>query len=124
MTRLFLALAFVLLALPGCEDELAEPTCDVGGELHGDGEVFPAGDGCNTCACNPDGDTPGQFQCSLLDCSQNTQCTDEPPLGVSQCPAECNVSATSGADCCGLTCVQCTPVGNDEFGWVIFAIDC
>ena len=45
------------------------PQCDYFGTLHDDGEVFPANDGCNSCKCNPNGDTPGQYGCSLIGCN-------------------------------------------------------
>ena len=44
------------------------PQCDYHGTLYDDGELFPAGDGCNTCKCNPDGQSPGEFGCSLVAC--------------------------------------------------------
>lgn len=80
-------IAGVLLLACGAED--APPPCEYHGELYMDGEQFPAGDGCNTCVCNPDGQSPGEYSCSLLDCSEEARapaCNDEPP--DRECPPD------------------------------------
>jgi hypothetical protein len=73
-----LALLFGLLL--ACDDEpthappdAAPPdatptTCNYHGMVYQDGEIFPAGDGCNSCKCNPDGVSPGEFGCTLRAC--------------------------------------------------------
>lgn len=126
------ALAAACLLATGCTSSDEEPqTCTYLGKTFEDGDVFPAGDGCNSCACNPGGDTPGEFECSLIDCcpaeicSIETQCTGAPPAGVQQCPEDCGTTCGgSCAEVCGLTCASCVPVADDQFDWVVFAIDC
>ena len=73
-------LAAVLLLLSACTSseepapdafqspDGAGPQCNYNGTLYDDGEIFPAGDGCNSCKCNPDGVSPGEYGCSLIAC--------------------------------------------------------
>ena len=41
-----------------------EETCEWNGETYQVGDTFPAGDGCNSCHCNED----GEVSCTLLAC--------------------------------------------------------
>jgi hypothetical protein len=52
-----------------CVPKVTTVKCNYNGTLYDDGQVFPAGDGCNTCKCNPTGCMPGRWGCSLVGCS-------------------------------------------------------
>lgn len=60
-----------LLAFFGCADDGGpqQTTCDYHGTIYEDGEIFSAGDGCNECKCNPDGNTPGEWSCTQIACA-------------------------------------------------------
>jgi hypothetical protein len=59
-------LLFVLVLLAGaCDDD--GDTCEWNGKTYSDQEIFPAGDGCNTCQCGADG-MKGHVSCSLVAC--------------------------------------------------------
>jgi hypothetical protein len=51
-----------------CTPKVTTVKCNYNGTLHDDGAVFPAGDGCNTCKCNPSGCSPGAVGCSAIGC--------------------------------------------------------
>lgn len=68
-----IALALSLLLVGGCDST----TCTYQGQTHKSGETYPAGDGCNTCSCGPDGLT----RCSTAKCV-----TDGPPRTDSRVP--------------------------------------
>lgn len=53
---------------PPTTTDAGAPQCNYMGTLYDDGAVFPAADGCNTCKCNPSGNTPGAWGCSLRGC--------------------------------------------------------
>ena len=74
---MFLLLGLLVPACTGTADSAADggprsvttATCNYHGTLYDDGAVFPAGDGCNSCKCNPLGTMPGQWGCSLIACA-------------------------------------------------------
>jgi hypothetical protein len=51
-----------------CAPKVTTVKCNYNGTLYDDGAVFPAGDGCNSCKCNPTGCMPGKWGCSLVGC--------------------------------------------------------
>ncbi len=69
MLRSLLCAALLCFAAACTGSGEAPPKCDYFGTLHEDGEIFPAKDGCNSCKCNPHGDTPGRYGCSLVLCN-------------------------------------------------------
>ncbi len=67
----------------GCGDDMDDPeqqeanqTCSFMGEEYETGELFPAGDGCNSCMCNPNGDRPGEYECTGRACADCSICSD------------------------------------------------
>lgn len=45
-------------------------TCVYMGRIYQDKQIFPAGDGCNTCMCNPEeASWPGQVLCTAIGCN-------------------------------------------------------
>jgi hypothetical protein len=54
-------MAMAALVASACDDE---ETCEWDGQTYDVGETFPAGDGCNSCHCNED----GEVTCTLLAC--------------------------------------------------------
>jgi hypothetical protein len=88
-----LAIAMALMLTPACDgggddgggdDAPGDGDCVYGNARYDDGDVFPADDGCNTCAC-----TQGEVMCTLVSCPE--------------CRAlyECGVGPPCGDDCCG-----------------------
>jgi hypothetical protein len=65
--RWLVAIAFLV----GCEGGKGGGACEFGGETHQIGETFPAGDGCNSCHCDED----GEVSCTLLECIDATAAT-------------------------------------------------
>ena len=68
--RILLAISLVAFLASGCDDDepAAAAVCVYQDQTYADGELFPAGDGCNSCKCNPDGQSPGKLGCSLRHC--------------------------------------------------------
>jgi hypothetical protein len=77
------------------------------------GEEFPAGDGCNTCVCEQDGD----YSCTLIGCA--SPCDGPlppcPPPSMSGCNVESVCTDTGWAcaencdDCGGAPTIECIP---------------
>jgi hypothetical protein len=59
-------LLMLVLFLGACGDD-DDGTCERNGKTYQDQEVFPAGDGCNTCQCGADG-MKGQVDCTENPC--------------------------------------------------------
>jgi hypothetical protein len=129
--RWFALVLLVLLA--ACDDNTAsgDGACLFNGTRHAIGDVFPAGDNCNSCECTSSGPV----------CTERV-CTD---AGVDATPAACGASGgcpqgpACGAVCCrtgercvggvcrcgtlpgcgsGDTCEAAGPVGTDLCGSV------
>lgn len=116
----------------GCtEDNPSAPTqCEWNGALYDDGEVFPAGDGCNSCKCNELGDTPGEVSCSLIycpdtECPNNfreqaycpSHCAQLQPAGAVP-PFYCAAYCTTADECNGYACHPdgyCVPACTSDF---------
>jgi hypothetical protein len=129
MSRLAL-LAVLMLALPACpgddgDDQPAHdaaPTqCDYFGTLYDDGEIFPAGDGCNSCKCNPYGDRPGEWACTLVECLD---------AGADAAPVQCDYFGTLYDDGeifpagDGCNSCQCNPYGDRPGEWACSLVAC
>jgi hypothetical protein len=54
-------MAMAGLVASACADD---ESCDWEGETYEVGDVWPAGDGCNSCACDDD----GEVSCTLVAC--------------------------------------------------------
>ena len=65
MRKLIFVMA-LLLGSCGDDDDGAD-TCEWNGTTYQDQEIFPAGDGCNSCQCGADGQK-GQVGCTLVGC--------------------------------------------------------
>jgi hypothetical protein len=63
----------VFLLLAGCSAVGSDPggECLYGGVVHEAGTTFPAGDGCNTCACG----ASGEVACTQAACDRGPVCT-------------------------------------------------
>jgi hypothetical protein len=76
MWRFWILLALLLSLSCSCiviqesapQPDAHPPPCDYHGTLYDDGVIFPAGDGCNGCKCNPNGNTQGEWGCSAIAC--------------------------------------------------------
>ena len=55
-------------------DQAPAATCDHDGPPRESDDGFPATDGCNQCSCNPNGDSPGQVECTATDCQDLVVC--------------------------------------------------
>jgi len=112
------------LALASCGG--GDPSCEYQGQTHARGDIFPAGDGCNTCSCTDQG-----VECTLLACVPDAgvgacapagACASGPVCGGGCCAAgeEC-VGGTcrcgNGAACgVGDSCAAAGPIGQDSCG--------
>jgi hypothetical protein len=67
MRALVLAGALLLAACSGDDEDPRSTTCEWQGMTYQDQEIFPAGDGCNTCQCGADGQE-GRVGCTLVAC--------------------------------------------------------
>jgi hypothetical protein len=70
-----------------CVPKVTTVKCNYNGTLYDNGQVFPAGDGCNTCKCNPTGCMPGKWGCSLIGCSGH-DAGPTPDAAVPDAPAD------------------------------------
>ncbi|MCB9733180.1 MAG: hypothetical protein H6745_11270 [Deltaproteobacteria bacterium] len=84
-------------------------TCTFNGHTYAAGASFRAGDGCNTCTCDPNG--TGGVACTFLDCGAG--CTVDGvryPVGASVPGGSCE-ACTCGADgevhCLATPCAPC-----------------
>jgi hypothetical protein len=75
--RRVLRIVIAMIALGACGGgEGGGTVCSFAGETYLPGERFPAGDGCNSCECQPD----GSVACTEIGC---------PDGGVDANPASC-----------------------------------
>lgn len=81
----------MLLVLFACDDhDKAGAACLYNGTSYALGEVFPAGDSCNSCTCTADG-----VICTGLGCLDG---------GVDANPASCGASSGCPGPVCGALC--------------------
>jgi len=131
--------------LAACGGDGGGSTCAYQGHTYQADEVWPAGDGCNTCHC-----TSGSFECSLIACDQLPDASPTAPAcGASggcpgpACGAVCcraGERCVDGACRCGAnpgcgpvlspppepydSCAAAGPVGVDECGAVCCSTNC
>jgi hypothetical protein len=122
-----LALA-ALLALCACDDH-GTGACIYQGTAHAADEVFPAGDGCNSCSCSGStvtcghaGCTDGGVDASALSCAAFGGCPEAPACGAVCCKrgehcvngtCQCGTRAACGS---GDLCEAPGPVTSDRCG--------
>lgn len=82
----------MLLMLPACDDHgRGGAACVFDGTPHAIGDVFPAGDGCNSCTCTATG-----AACTTLVCADG---------GIDANPAACGAAGgCPGGPVCGTLC--------------------
>ena len=106
----------LMLLVGGCSDPSGPVQCDYKGTFYDDGEVFPAGDGCNTCTCNPSGLTPGTWRCSLIACQDAGAGTAADLATSTPFPASCEGEGGStvhgGTLRQGESCCTCSAPGT------------
>lgn len=103
--------------------------CVFGGETHEPGDVFPAGDGCNSCECGTDGEVtcteiacPPGVDANPASCAPSGGCPNGPVCDTSCCgPGErCNngtcVCGPNPACGAGDSCEAAGPIGGDACG--------
>jgi len=90
--RSVLAIAVALIAACGGEGH-GNGSCAYMGHAYDLGEVFPAGDGCNTCSCELVDGMP-QVGCTEI------ACTDANPLSCAP-SGGCTFGVRCGTTCCG-----------------------
>jgi hypothetical protein len=102
--------------------------CVWNGQTYQLGQVFPAGDGCNSCSCEPDGVACTLIACEVPDagppsaCTPTGICVDGPRCGdvccdVGEACLDGACSCGGGMACApGDTCVSGGPVGGDVCG--------
>jgi hypothetical protein len=99
----------VLLAfLAGCPEHGmgGEGMCVVNGHPHQIGEVFPAGDGCNTCTCTASGPSCTKQACpDVLTLEAGTSAGCEPSGGCPSGPACDATCCKSGERCVSGVCM-------------------
>lgn len=130
-----LAWIVVLALASACEGGKgggSDGDCVVDGVVHELGEVFPAGDGCNTCSCTPDGvacteracPDAGTIDADPASCAPSGVCPEGPECGAFCCgrgelcaggTCVCGSRAACGA---GDACEAAGPIGQDACGSV------
>ena len=119
----------MLFALCACGDH--DQACVRNGTQYAIGDVFPAGDGCNSCTCTASGIACTNVACSdagvdasPLSCGASGGCPEAPACGVICCKhgercvngtCMCGMNAACGT---GDTCESPGPVGGDRCGSV------
>lgn len=129
MRAIAVAILFLLCA---CDDDGArEGACVHDGTPHALGEVFPAGDGCNSCTCTSSGVACTAVACSdagvdanPMSCAAFGGCPEGPACGAICCSSgercvngacRCGITAGCGS---GDTCEAAGPTGGDRCGVV------
>lgn len=116
-------------ALSGCGDSKGDGACVYQGTSYATGDVFPQGDGCNSCSCTASGVRCTTLTCAdagvdanPASCAPSGGCPEGPVCGALCCKGgERCVNGTcrcGGAPGCGAldTCEGVGPVGTDRCG--------
>jgi hypothetical protein len=127
MGRLMIALACVLAA---CGDD-GGAACTHEGISYSLGDVFPKGDGCNSCSCTASGVACTKQACADAGvdappgfCGATGGCPSGPACGVRCCgqgerceagACTCGMNAACGS---GNSCEAAGPIGGDQCGVV------
>lgn len=124
-------LTFLLVAITvaGCDERGSRPTCDDDGVTHEVGDVWPAGDGCNSCTCTESGAACTRLACldggvdaNPASCEPSSGCPQGPACGTTCCGSgEKCVGGTcmcGSAPACGAgdSCAAAGPIGGDACG--------
>jgi hypothetical protein len=88
--------------------------CEYQGRMVGAGESVPAGDGCNTCMCNP---SSREVQCTLRLCLPDSGTTNPGADGPSQCEYQGTMVSANETVPAGDGCNTCTC--DPSYGHVI-----
>ena len=122
-----------LLVLSACDDhgKGGDGACVYHGTSYALGDVFPAGDNCNSCTCTANGPTctglacvDGGVDANPMSCGASGGCPEGPVCGALCCKSgercvngtcQCSTrAACTGGD----RCEGVGPVGNDACGSV------
>jgi len=97
--RARLAMVAIGWVLAACGGEDRSPAlCETpDGRVYKSGDFFPAGDGCNTCQCEPEGSPPGGYGCTLIGCHD----AGPPRLCEPVAGTACTLGPACGDGCCG-----------------------
>lgn len=119
----------IALVLVACDDKGSRPTCEFNGSEFEIGEVFPAGDGCNSCSCTESGVQCTRQACfdggidgDPQSCAPSNGCPEGPSCNAICCGVgEKCVGGTcmcGGSPACGAgdACSAAGPIGGDSCG--------
>lgn len=123
----------MLLVLVACSDDTksSDAACRYNGTSYALGDVFPAGDGCNSCTCTASGPNCTTLACvdggvdaNPLSCGAFGGCPEGPVCGTLCCKS--GERCVNGTCQCGMgpactggnTCERGGPVGGDQCGTV------
>jgi hypothetical protein len=121
----------VIMALvAGCGGDDAGGTCSYNGHTYAVGDMFPSGDGCNSCSCTSSGVActeracadDGGIDANPASCAPSGGCLDGPVCGAICCDrgercdngvCKCGANAACGT---GDSCEAPGPIGTDACG--------
>jgi len=119
----------VLVLLAACGDDGGSTACTYNGNSYALGDVFPAGDGCNSCSCGTGGVACTELACadagidaSPTFCGGTGGCPTGPACGAICCgrgercvggTCKCGMTAACGT---GDACEAAGPLGGDLCG--------
>jgi hypothetical protein len=119
----------ILLVLCACADHGKGSACVYMGTPHALDDVFPAGDGCNSCTCTTSGPACTDVACvdggvdaNPLSCGASGGCPEGPACGASCCKraescvngtCQCGTKPACGS---GDSCETVGPIGGNRCG--------
>ena len=119
----------VVMVVAACGDDGGSAVCSHNGHAYVVGDVFPAGDGCNSCSCSASGVACTELACadagidaSPLFCGGTGGCPTGPVCGTICCDrgekcvdgvCKCGPNAACGT---GDQCEAAGPLGGDLCG--------
>ncbi len=121
--------ALLVLTVCACDDEGRSPRCEYNGTTYARGDVFPAGDGCNSCSCEATGIACTEIACvdagvdaNPSSCAPSNGCPRGPSCGGlccgtgEKCVADTCQCGTAPACGAGDSCEAAGPIGTDSCG--------